>query len=76
MFDSFRNYSSNAHQVCYEDSLTKGLYDNCQSDDFDLPSRSQVSLKLHYSLTCNISDNIYALTFKLGLTVDLCMAYI
>ena len=29
------NYSSNAHQVCCEDSPTKGLYDHCQSDDLD-----------------------------------------
>ena len=26
-------------------------------------------------LTCNISDNIYAITFKLGMTIDLWMAY-
>ena len=57
MFNYFRNYSSNAHQVCCEDNLTKGLYDHCQSDDLDLHSRSQVRLKLDYFLACNISDN-------------------
>ena len=66
MFDDFRNYSSNAHQVCDEDSPTKGLYDHCQSDELDLHSRSQVRLELDYFLTCNISDNIKA--FKLGIT--------
>ena len=30
--------SSNAHEVCCEDSPTKGLYDYCQSDDLDLHS--------------------------------------
>ena len=75
MFDYFRNYSSNAHQVCCEDSPTKGLYDHCQSDDLDLHSRSQVRLKSGYFLTCNISDNISAITFKLGMTVDLYGAY-
>ena len=63
MFDYFRNYLTirnygNAHQVCCEESLTKGIYDHCQSDDLDLHSRPQVHLKLDYSLTCNISDNI------------------
>ena len=38
MFGYFTNYSSNAYQVCCEDSPTKGLYDNCQSDDLDLHS--------------------------------------
>ena len=36
---------------------------------------TDMSLKLYYYLTCNISDNIYAITFKLGMTVDLNMAY-
>ena len=58
MLDYFRNCSSNAHQVCCEDSPTKGLYDHCQSDDLDLHSRSQVRLKFDYFLTCNMSDNI------------------
>ena len=60
MFDYFRNYSSNALQVCRcEDGPTKGLYmhDHCQSDNLDLHSRSQVRLKFDYLLTCNISDN-------------------
>ena len=47
MFDYIRNYSSHAHQVFCEDSLTKGPYDHCQSDDLDL-SRSQVRLKPDY----------------------------
>ena len=66
------NYSSNAHQVCCEDSLTKGLHDHCQSDDLD--SRSQVGLTLNYFLTCDVSDNVTAIEhFKLGMTVDLWM---
>ena len=44
MFDYFRNYSSNPHQVCCQDSLTEGLYmtiarpvyDHCQTDDLNL----------------------------------------
>ena len=59
MLDYFKNYSSNAHQMYCEDSLTKGLYDCCQSDDLDLHSRSHVRLELDYFLTCNISDNNY-----------------
>ena len=55
-------------------SPTKGLYDHCRSDDLDLHSRSEVRLKLHYFSTYNISDNIEAIAFKLGRTVDLCMA--
>ena len=67
--------SSNAHQVCCEHRPTKGLYDQCQSDDLDLHSRSLVRLKLNY-LICNILDNISAITFKLGLIVDLWVPYI
>ena len=71
MFEYFTKYSSNAHEICCEDSPTKGLYyDHCQSDDLDLHSRSLVRLKLYYLLTCNISENIQAGTFKLGMTVD------
>ena len=33
MVNYFRNYSSNTHQVCCEDSPTKGLYYHRQSDD-------------------------------------------
>ena len=73
IIDYFRNYSSNAHQVCCVDNPTKHLYDHCESDDRDLRSRSQVRLKRDYFLTCNISDNISAVTFKLGMTVDLHM---
>ena len=43
----FRNDSSNSHQLCCEDSPTKGLYDHCQSGDLDLHSRSQVHLKFN-----------------------------
>ena len=48
-------------------------YDHCQSNDLDLHLRSQVHIKLYYFLSCNISDN--AITFKLGMTVDLWMPY-
>ena len=58
MFDYFKNYSSNAHQVYCEDSPNKGLNDHCQSDDIDIHTRSQVRLKREYFLICNISDNI------------------
>ena len=37
-----------AHQVCREDSPTKGLYDHCQCDDLDRHLRSQACLKLDY----------------------------
>ena len=47
-----------------------------QSDDPDLHSRSHVRLKLDYFLTCNISDNIEAITFKLGMAVVILMPYI
>ena len=36
--------------------------------------QSQVRLKRNHFLTCNTSDTISALTFKLGMTVDLWMA--
>ena len=62
MFDYFRNYASNAPQVCCEDSATKGLYDHFQSGDLDLRSRSQVRLKHDYFLASSISGNI---NFKL-----------
>ena len=71
----FRNCSPDAHQYCFEDNPTKGLYDHCQSDNLDLHSRSQVGLKLDYFLTCNISGNIKAVAFKLDMTVDLWMPY-
>ena len=58
MFDYFRNYSSNAHQVCCVDNLTSGLHDHCQSDELDLHFSSQVHLKLDYFLTYIILDNI------------------
>ena len=34
-------------------------------------TQSQVRLKHDYFLTCNISDDIYANAFKLGMAVDL-----
>ena len=54
MFDYFRNYSSNAHQCCSEDSPTEGRHDHFQTDELDLHSRSQVRLKRDYFFTCNI----------------------
>ena len=75
MFD-YINYASNAHHVCCEDSPSKGLCDHCQSDDPDLHSRSQVRLKLDYFLTCNISDNIEAVAFQLGMAVVLLMPFV
>ena len=82
MFDYFRNCSSNAHQVCCEDSPTKGLYDHCQSDDLDLHSRSQVHLKLDYF--CSFDDrevivgrqrqkfSLIILTTKQATSIKLC----
>ena len=72
----FKTYSSNDNEVCCEDSPTKGLNDHCQTDDLVLHSRSQVRLKLDYFLICNISDNISAITFTLGMTIDLWMPYL
>ena len=41
--------------------VRRNLYmDQCQSDDLDIYSSSQVHLKLDYFLTCNISDNMLA----------------
>ena len=73
-----RNYSSNVHHVCCADSQTKGLYDHCQSVDFNLHSRSQVGLKLDYVLACNISDNIlsyYIQTWHDGRLMDALYAH-
>ena len=42
--DYFRKCSSsNPHQVCCEDRPTKGLHDQCQSDDLDLQGHKCVS---------------------------------
>ena len=75
MFDYFRNSLRRAHEVCCEGSPTKGLYDNCQYGDLDLHSRSQVHLKCDYFLIRHISYNSYAITFTLGMTVDVWMPY-
>ena len=48
IFDYFRNYLSNSHQVCCADNPTIGRYDHCPSDDRDLHSRSQVCRSLDY----------------------------
>ena len=50
--------ASSTHQVCCEDSLTKGLYIFSQSDDLALHSSSQLSLKLDKCLTCIINSHI------------------
>ena len=51
-----------------------------QSDDLDLYSRSQLRLKLNKCFylyyNSNISDTNWAMAFKLGMPVDLCMSYI
>ena len=51
---------SNTHQLCREDSPTKGLGDLCQSYDLVLHTRSQLRLKLDTCLYYNshISDTI------------------
>ena len=46
MFDYFRNYSSNARQVCCDDNSTKGLYDHCLSDDLDLQGHKYEEFEL------------------------------
>ena len=52
MLDYFRNCSIIAHQVCCQDSPTKGPFCHlCQSDDLDILSRSQLRLKLNHILT-------------------------
>ena len=45
--------------------------------DVDFRSRSQLHLKLDKCFSCNsnISDSISPMAFKLGMTVDFCMAY-
>ena len=47
----------------------------CQYDQRDLESRSLVRIKFDYFLTCNISDNIYAITFTLDMMVDIGVVY-
>ena len=71
MFDYFRNYSSNAHRICCEDRPTK-VYMTTASP------LAVTCIEGHkcYFLTCNISDNIQAITFKLGMVVDLHMVYV
>ena len=66
-------FLSNAMPITFAVKIVrlKVYMNHCQSDDIDLHSRSQVCLKLDYFLTCNISDNIEAIAFKLGMTVDL-----
>ena len=57
----------------------KVYYDHCQSNDLDLHVRSQVRLKLDF-LTCNISDNIEAISITISLLhsnlPQRCIAYI
>ena len=43
--------------------------------DRDLQSMSQVRLRLDYFFSCSISGNIYTITFKLGMTVDMYAIY-
>ena len=70
MFDYFRKFSSRlkVYLIC---SL---------SDELDLHARSQLRLKVdkcfNLYFNSNISDNISAMAFKLGMKVDLCMGYI
>ena len=75
MFDYFRNYLSNGHQVCCEDSPTKGPYDHhCQSANLDLiQGHKCVSNLTTFQLA--ISQTIFELTFKLGMREYLSMPY-
>ena len=52
---------------------TNGLYHIIfsQSDDLDLQSRSQLRLTFDNCFLTNISDNISAMAFKLGMAVDM-----
>ena len=54
MFDYLRNCSSNAHQVCCANSLTKCLYNLSFSLTLALHSRSQLRLKRAKCITCTI----------------------
>ena len=60
----FRNCSINPHQICSEESPTKGVYNHVQFDDLALQSRSQLRLNLDKCLTCTIIA-IYRTVFKL-----------
>ena len=79
MLDRF-TITVQANLVSCEDSLSKSLYDLCQSDDFELHPRSQLSIELaNVSLYYNrnkIGQYLGAMTFKCGIRVDICMAYI
>ena len=69
----FKNYSSNDHHVRCEDSPTKGLIVTTASPmtlTF-IQDHKCASMFSDYFLTCNISNNIQAITSKLGMTVDL-----
>ena len=65
----FRNCASNEHQVCCEDSPTKGLYYvlavrwPCSS------LKATTASHLYYN--SNISASIQDMAFKLGMTIDL-----
>ena len=78
MFDYFGNYSSNAHQLCGEDSPTKGLYDhyNPMTLTFIQGHKCVSNVTTFFNLQYLGPYLSYYVTFKLSMTVALCMAYI
>ena len=79
MFDYFRNCSSNAHLACCEDCPTKVLCNlffvrwPCPSFKVTTASHTYACFNMHFNY--NISDIIYAIAFKLGMTETVCIAY-
>ena len=69
MFNYFRNYSSNAHQICCEDSRLKVYMTiaSLMTLTFKVTSASQTT-----TFKLAISWTIFKL-FKLGMMVDFCM---
>ena len=83
MFDYFRTIQAMPINFAVKIVQLKVFLIFSQSDDFALHSRSLLHLKLDKCLTCSctnmynshISDSSYGMAFKLGMTVDICMAY-
>ena len=78
-FDYFRNNWSSAHAVTFEVQLKVYIMTiACPMTILFTQGHNCVSnftLFLRCSINSNISDSIYAMALKLGMTVDLYMAY-
>ena len=77
MFHYFMNYSSNAHQVCYEYSPTTSLYDHCQSDNTltFIQGHKCVSNVTTFKLTISRTTSELLHSTQRGMTLDLWMPH-